>query len=75
MTAVMMKGLGSVSLAVALFFGASGCGLLQDIPEPCSEDFVIYEQGGQWYTERVDNGTVIFGPGTQAEATEVCVNS
>jgi hypothetical protein len=33
------------------------------------------ESGGQWYAERVDDGTIVFGPGSNEEATMACARS
>ena len=62
-----------VRLAVAVVLLSAGCGLILGTPtSPCAEEFVIYEVEGQWYAERVDNGTNIFGPGSETDAIRAC---
>jgi hypothetical protein len=57
--------------AVAAALASGGC-LSKAPPSPCAEDFVIYEVDGQWFAERVDDGTNIFGPGSEVDATAAC---
>jgi hypothetical protein len=57
--------------ALAAALASSGC-LSKAPPSPCAEAFVIYEVDGEWFAERVDNGTNIFGPGSEADATAAC---
>jgi hypothetical protein len=64
-----MKSSRPAAVALATMFMAASCGL----SSPCAKEFVIYEADGQWYTERVDDGTIIFGPGSNEEATAACI--
>jgi hypothetical protein len=66
-----MKSSRPAAVALAMMFMAASCGL----SSPCAEEFAIYEADGQWYAERVDDGTIVFGPGSNEEATMACARS